>query len=131
MKLLKRIALLFLLALVFLAIGAIAAHADTTNSLPSGIDGLTLNPSIPDATVVTGLLKSFLPPGVYSVITNILLILGAFRLVVKPAIAAIHSYADATETPKDNELITKIENSSALRWTYFVLDWAFSYKVRK
>lgn len=131
MKLRKLISFLFLLALVFLTVGAIAAHADTTNSLSSGLDGSTLSPNIPDATTVTALLKSVLPPGVYSVITNILLILGAFRLVVKPAIAAVHSYADATETPKDNELITKIENSPALKWTYFVLDWAFSYKVRK
>ena len=55
--------------------------------------------------------------------------IGALRLLIKPFFAAAHFFAERTETPKDDELIAKIENSKALRTFCFVLDWIASVKI--
>lgn len=64
-------------------------------------------------------------------VMTLLAIVGALRLTVKPIVAAIHSYAESTATPKDDALIAKIENSKALAALFFVLDWFGSVKIRK
>jgi len=67
----------------------------------------------------------------YPWIVTVVAIIGTLRLLVKPVIAAAHSYAEATNSPKAEALIEKIENSKALSTVFFALDWFGSFKVRK
>jgi hypothetical protein len=69
--------------------------------------------------------------GKYGWLLMAVTVVGSLRLVVKPIIAFAHSIADATATPKDNELIAKIESSKALSTVCFCLDWLGSFKLRK
>lgn len=67
----------------------------------------------------------------YPVIVTILTLMGFLRAVMKPLITAIHKYAESTETPVDNEWIAKVENSRALKFFLYGLDYLASVKVRK
>lgn len=85
------------------------------------------------APALLGPLQSFLQgqAATHPWIVTVLLIVGCLRFFLKPLVAAAHYYAESTETPKDDELIAKIEDSAPLKIVYFCFDWFASLKLRK
>ncbi len=64
-------------------------------------------------------------------VLQVLVLIGALRLVVKPLMVALTAFAKETETPKDDEVLAKIETSKAYKLLLFVLDWLASIKIKK
>jgi len=67
----------------------------------------------------------------YPKIAIVIAVIGALRLLVKPVVATAHSIANALGKPKDDEWITKVENSKTYQTVLFVLDWIASIKFRR
>lgn len=67
----------------------------------------------------------------YPVFASILVVIGALRLINKPLFAIIRSVAEYTESPKDDELLNKVEGSKIYRGICFVLDYLGSIKLPK
>lgn len=67
----------------------------------------------------------------YPLVLAVLSGIGVARLIFKPLFTFLASVADATPTPKDNELILKIQGSSAYKVVAYVLDLFGSIKLPK
>lgn len=112
----------FGLALFALALSTVALLAQT--------NGVALPSVAMDAPAwLTDLLAKLV--STYPKTSAALVIVGFLRLSVKPALTIAHTYADATDTPKDNEFLDKIENSKWLKWAMYALDVVASIKPRK
>jgi hypothetical protein len=59
---------------------------------------------------------------------TILLVIGALRFVLKPIVAALHAWAASTEDTRDDEMVARVERSTAWKWALFVIDWLGSIK---
>lgn len=57
--------------------------------------------------------------------------MGVLRAVFKPFFALLKAFADATPSPKDNELLLAAEKSKAYKAVAFALDWFASVKLPK
>jgi hypothetical protein len=62
-------------------------------------------------------------------VAGFLATIGAFRIVMKPLYTFIHSVVEATPTPKDNELLEKVEASKYYKGVVFVADYLLSVKL--
>lgn len=117
---------LFGLALVgFLMSLAVACWSQTPDAATAPAAGNAIAAPADGANFIVDLATKY--PWVVTVVA----IIGTLRLLVKPVIAAAHSYAESTNSPKAEALIEKIENSKLLSTVFFVLDWFGSVKVRK
>ena len=67
----------------------------------------------------------------YPIILTILSIMGMARLILKPLMTFLHEMVVVTETTKDNEILDKVEASKIYKGLLFVLDYAFSLKLKK
>ncbi len=67
----------------------------------------------------------------YPGFSTFLEVIGALRLIVKPATEAIKAITAATATKKDDELVKDIFGSKAWKSFLFLLDWLFSIKLTK
>lgn len=47
----------------------------------------------------------------------------------KPLFSLLHTYVDATQTIKDNEVLAAVEASKAYQVIQYVLDWAVRIKL--
>ena len=65
----------------------------------------------------------------FPVLASVLMVIGVLRLVNKPLFAFLRTVVDATPTPKDNEILVKIETSKAYKYVSFVLDYLGSVKL--
>lgn len=65
----------------------------------------------------------------YPIASSALLAMGALRTIFKPICVAVQHYVDQTESLKDNERWTKIQQSKAFKVVAFVLDYAASIKL--
>lgn len=62
-------------------------------------------------------------------LVNLIIIMGTFRLIVKPIVTAIEEIVKATPSRKDDEQLDKIKASPAWYWFFFILDWFTSIKI--
>lgn len=67
----------------------------------------------------------------YPIVLTILSIMGMARLILKPLMTFLNEMVVVTETTKDNEILEKVEKSKAYKGVLFVLDYAFSLKIKK
>lgn len=65
----------------------------------------------------------------YPVLASIVGVVGLLRLIIKPIMVALKSIVESTETPKDNELLVKVEESKIYKAVIFLLDYLASIKV--
>ncbi len=65
----------------------------------------------------------------YPIVATILMVVGVLRLVNKPLFAFLNTVVAATPTPKDNEILKKIETSKAYQYISFLLDYLGSVKM--
>lgn len=65
----------------------------------------------------------------YPFIATILMVIGVLRVINKPLFAFLNTVVVATPTPKDNEILKKIETSKAYQYISFVLDYLGSVKL--
>ena len=64
-------------------------------------------------------------------VSGVIVWMGSFRLLFKPAMEALQFYADKTPSTKDNEFLDKMKASSAYKWVSFGIDWIASIKLPK
>ena len=69
--------------------------------------------------------------GQYPWATTALILIGGFRLAIKPLFSFAHSLVDSTPSPSDNEILAKVEGSRITKAIFFVLDWLASVKIKK
>jgi hypothetical protein len=62
-------------------------------------------------------------------LAQLLVYVGALRLIFKPLFSFLHSVVDATPTPKDNELLAKAEGSKLMSVISYALDYLASIKL--
>lgn len=62
---------------------------------------------------------------------EVLIIMGAMRVVFKPLMATIQAYVDYTETLKDNELLDRLQQKGWFKAVAWVLDYVGSIKLPK
>jgi len=62
-------------------------------------------------------------------LVNAIVIVGTFRLIVKPIVTAIESIVKETPTTKDDEVLERVQRSPAYTWFFYVLDWFTSIKI--
>lgn len=67
----------------------------------------------------------------YPVMGSIVAVVGLIRIIVKPVMVALKSIVEATESPKDNELLVKVEESKVYKAVMFLLDYLASVKPLK
>ncbi len=67
----------------------------------------------------------------YPVIGSIVAVVGLIRIIVKPIMVALKTIVDSTESPKDNELLVKVEESKVYKALMFLLDYLASVKPLK
>lgn len=67
----------------------------------------------------------------YPEVVSIIVIIGTFRLVVKPVMVAIEQIVESTPTKKDDEVLENVKSSQAYKWFVFLLDWFTSIKLPK
>lgn len=64
-------------------------------------------------------------------LASVIVVMGTTRLIFKPLFVFLRSVADATPTPKDNELLDQAEKSKVYTAISFLLDWVGSIKLPK
>ena len=62
-------------------------------------------------------------------LASVIMVMGTARLIFKPLFTFLRTVADATPTPKDNELLDKAEKSKLYSAVSFILDWVGSIKL--
>lgn len=67
----------------------------------------------------------------YPLIASVLLVIGGCRVVLKPLMSVLRSLAIYTPTPKDDEILDKVEDSKVYKGVVWVLDYLFSLKLIK
>ena len=67
----------------------------------------------------------------FPIITSIILILGTFRLSMKPIMSAIEKYVLNTASKKDDKFLNSFKNNIFYKIFVFFLDWAVSIKLPK
>ncbi len=67
----------------------------------------------------------------YPVVGQILIVVGALRLVMKPLFSIAHSVVEYTQNPKDNLVLGKVESHWAVKGFLYLLDWFGSVKMPK
>jgi len=67
----------------------------------------------------------------YPVLGSIVAVVGLIRIIVKPVMVALKSIVESTESPKDNELLVKVETSKVYKAVMFLLDYLGSVKPLK
>jgi hypothetical protein len=65
----------------------------------------------------------------YPALVAIFSVIGVLRAINKPLFALLKSYVGATETKKDDEMLTAVEQSKAYKYLCFVLDYLTSVKL--
>jgi hypothetical protein len=60
---------------------------------------------------------------------QVIVVMGMFRLILKPIMVALKAIVDVTPSPKDNELLAQAEGSKAYAILCFVLDYVASIKL--
>lgn len=65
----------------------------------------------------------------YPVIASALMIMQVLRLINKPLFAFLNAVVLATPTPKDDEILVKVETSKAYTYFVFLLDYFASVKL--
>jgi hypothetical protein len=55
--------------------------------------------------------------------------MGVLRAIFKPLMTLLRSYADATETKRDNELLDSVESSKLYGYVRFAIDYLASIKL--
>ena len=75
------------------------------------------------------LLESF--AGKYGWVVQVITIIGAARVVMKPLVETIKAVTASTKSTKDDEVVAKVEASSIYKGIVFVLDWLTSIKLPK
>ena len=69
--------------------------------------------------------------GGYGVTVQIVAIVGALRLVMKPIMGAARAYVLTTPSPKDDAVLDKVEAHKAYKVAMYLLDYIASIKVKK
>lgn len=64
-------------------------------------------------------------------IASILMIIGGFRVFMKPITAFIESVVLATDSKKDDEMLSNIQKNPIYKGFMFALDYLFSIKKPK
>lgn len=67
----------------------------------------------------------------YPTLAGVLAALYVLSSINKPLFSLLRAYVDATETIKDNELLSAVEASKAYAVVQYVLDWAVRVKLPK
>lgn len=65
----------------------------------------------------------------YPVVSSILVVVGALRLVFKPVMTAIQAIVAVTPSKKDDEVLAKAEASSIYKAIVWVIDYLASIKL--
>lgn len=67
--------------------------------------------------------------GAHPIVVTVLGVMGGLRIVFKPLFALADAIAEATPTPKDNEILSEVEHSKIYTGIVFVLDYVASIKL--
>lgn len=67
----------------------------------------------------------------YPLLATVIGIMGTARLFMKPIVECVKHIVSLTETKKDDEAVSKIEQSKAYKTLVFVLDYILSVKPIK
>lgn len=57
------------------------------------------------------------------------LVMGSFRVVMKPLVALVQLIVKETPTPEDDKFVAKVMESKTYKTVCFVLDWVVSLKL--
>lgn len=67
----------------------------------------------------------------YPIVVSMLMAMGVLRLINKPLFAFLHAFVAATPSPKDDEILGKVEKSKLYQYFCFAVDYLFSAKLIK
>lgn len=67
----------------------------------------------------------------YPVLSSIVFIIGAMRVVFKPIMSAIQAYVEYTPNTNDNEMLKKIMDSYIYQKLVWLIDYVGSIKLPK
>jgi hypothetical protein len=124
MKITTKLIALTLNCLCFLTLLTLLCMPLLAQPLQAATATDTISPA-PDA--VTGIITALVQKAPW--VTAILTVIGVLRLILKPLFSFLHSVVKATPTEKDDQLLAKVEGSTALKWVTYGLDWLCSIKV--
>lgn len=65
----------------------------------------------------------------YPIVASALMVISVLRLINKPLFIFLNAVVNATPTPKDNEILVKVETSKAYQYVSFLLDYFASVKL--
>ena len=69
--------------------------------------------------------------GKYGWLVQVVAIIGALRLFIKPLMSMAQAYVSLTPSVKDDEFLKKIQESSIYKMVSYLLDWFGSIKLPK
>jgi hypothetical protein len=67
----------------------------------------------------------------YPAFASVLMVMGACRVVMKPAFTLFHAIAEITPTKKDDAILEEVESSKVYKAVVFALDYFASVKLQK
>lgn len=67
--------------------------------------------------------------GKYGIVAQILMVIGALRVVFKPVMSLIQAVVKVTPSEQDDSLLNKILESKAYIAISYILDWSASIKL--
>lgn len=66
----------------------------------------------------------------YPWLAQIIMIVGTFRLFIKPIMTAIEEIVKLTPGTKDDEKLDEVKSHPAWYWFFFIIDWITSIKIK-
>lgn len=103
-------------------------YVSQTNNFTPGRSGIELtSPVAAPWNALLPLIEGLI--GTYGRAAQVIMILGALRLILKPAMSIWRTVVEMTASPKDDEELDAIEHSKAYHVIAYLLDWGASIKV--
>ncbi len=64
-------------------------------------------------------------------IAAIVMVIGGFRMILKPLVVGIEAFIKESESKKDDEVLEKVKSNVLYKALTFLVDYAFSIKIKK
>lgn len=90
-------------------------------------DSVTPTPPGVSVGIASGVLDTLISK--YTWLAKVLIIVGLLRVFLKPIVTCIESVVASTATKKDDEILQKVETSTAWKWAFWILDYLASFKL--
>ena len=59
------------------------------------------------------------------------MVIGGFRMILKPLVVGIEAFIKESESKKDDEILEKVKSNVFYKALIFLVDYAFSIKIKK